>query len=72
MMTPRLALELCHGLLQNLAAERPGYWNRVFGRRWVIADEPLRADARRLLPLVERALKADVLESAAESGAREN
>ena len=36
-------------VLRNMAAERPGVLNAILGRRWVIADEPLRGDAQRLL-----------------------
>ena len=36
-------------ILRNMAAERPGVLNAILGRRWVIADEPLRGDAQRLL-----------------------
>ena len=36
-------------VLLNMAAERPGVLNAIFGRRWIIADEPLRGDAQRLL-----------------------
>ena len=36
-------------VLRNMAAERPGVLNAILGRRWVVADEPLRGDAQRLL-----------------------
>ena len=36
-------------VLRNMAAERRGVLNAILGRRWAIDDEPLRADAQRLL-----------------------
>ena len=39
-------------LLRNLTVERQGWRRYVFGR-WLIADEPLRTDAARLLRNIE-------------------
>jgi hypothetical protein len=45
----RATLMRCSTLCNHLAVERPAGWRRwVFGR-WMIAHEPLRGDARRLL-----------------------
>lgn len=46
----------CRTVLANMAAERPGFLNSLFGRRWPISHEPLRADARNLLPLINEIL----------------
>ena len=55
-------------VLRNMAAERPGVLNAIFGRRWIIADEPLRADAQRLLQ-EEARTAPDERELAREDGA---
>ena len=46
-------LERCRTVLGNMAQERDGFWNSLFGRRWPINHEPLRGDARNLLPLID-------------------
>ncbi len=46
-------LERCRTVLGNMAQEREGFWNSLFGRRWPINHEPLRHDARNLLPLID-------------------
>lgn len=53
----------CNTVLGNMAWEREGFWNSLFGRRWVISDEPLRADAKGLLPEIEKVM-ADANERA--------
>lgn len=53
-----LALKRCRTVLANMAEEREGFWNEVFGRRWVISHEPLRADAKNVLPLVDAVIEA--------------
>jgi hypothetical protein len=47
-------LERCETVLGNMAKENVG-WRR-FLWRWQISDEPLRNDAKNLLPLIEAAL----------------
>jgi len=42
----------CHAVLSNMALENPSNWN-PFRSRWPISHEPLRADARALLPRIE-------------------
>lgn len=49
-------LERCRTVLANMAAEREGFWASFFGRRWPISHEPLRADAKGLLPLLNEVL----------------
>lgn len=51
----RSALERCRTVLANMAAENEGW---VVWRRWPISHEPLRNDARNLLPVIDRALKS--------------
>lgn len=48
-------LERCYVVLGNLAMERenPAVWQS----RWPISHEPLRADAKALLPLLDAAVK---------------
>lgn len=46
-------LERTRTILGNMAQEREGFWNSLFGRRWVVNHEPLRGDARNLLPLID-------------------
>lgn len=46
-------LRRAHTILANMAAENEGFLNAAFGRRWPISHEPLRADARALLPELE-------------------
>jgi hypothetical protein len=52
----RAALERCRTVLGNMAQEREGFWAGLFGRRWPINHEPLRADARNLLPILDEIL----------------
>lgn len=49
---PYALLERCRTVLGNMAMENPGSW--FF--RWPIHHEPLRADARELLPLIDAAI----------------
>ena len=51
----RAMLERCHRILRNMAREHTTGWRSVFAR-WPISHEPLRADARNLLPEIERVL----------------
>lgn len=53
-----LALKRCRTVLENMAEEREGFWNELFGRRWVINHEPLRADAKNLVPLIDDLIEA--------------
>lgn len=46
-------LERTRTILGNMAAERDGFWNSLVGRRWPVNHEPLRNDARNLLPLID-------------------
>jgi len=45
-------------VLENMAEEREGFWNEFIGNRWAINHEPLRADAKSLLPLIDQLLEA--------------
>lgn len=60
----RNILQRCRTVLANMALENEG---AIF-RRWPINHEPLRADARNLLPLIDDVLRAetDVREELAE------
>ncbi len=49
---PYPVLERCRTVLGNMALENPGSWFL----RWPIHHEPLRSDARNLLPLIDAAL----------------
>ena len=51
-------LRRCRTVLANMAAENTGLWNSLAGRRWLINHEPLRADAKKLVPLIEKVLEA--------------
>lgn len=51
----RALLSRCRTILENMALENEGS-ARIF-RRWPISDEPLRSDAKNLLPLLDEALK---------------
>ena len=53
-----LILKRCRTVLGNMAEEREGYWAEFTGRRWPINYEPLRADAKHLLPLIDDILDA--------------
>ncbi len=53
-----LVLKRCRTILGNMAEEREGYWAELTGRRWPINHEPLRADAKHLVPLID-----DILEN---------
>jgi hypothetical protein len=50
----RGVLERCRTVLGNMALENEGR-ARIF-RRWQISDEPLRNDAKNLLPLIDEIL----------------
>jgi hypothetical protein len=47
----RAALSRARTILENMAAERVNPW-----RRWVVHHEPLRADAKALLPIINAIL----------------
>jgi hypothetical protein len=51
----RRLLERAEIILGNMAMENS---NKFFGRRWPIHHEPLRADAKSLLPEIAAALRA--------------
>lgn len=51
----RSLLERCRTILGNMAAENEGGY---FTPRWQISDEPLRADAKNLLPEIDALLSA--------------
>ena len=51
-------LKRCRTVLGNMAAENPGLWNSLTGRRFPINHEPLRADAKNILPLIDAILEA--------------
>jgi hypothetical protein len=53
-----LLLRRCRTVLGNMAEENPGLWNELTGRRWPISHEPLRADAKNLIPLIDDVLWA--------------
>lgn len=52
----RNLLGRCRTVLGNMAEERLGFWASLFGRRWPVNHEPLRGDARNLLPLIDELL----------------
>ena len=54
--TERALLERCRTILANIALEREPKWG--IGMRWPIHHEPLRHDARNILPEIDRALAA--------------
>lgn len=56
--TVRTALERCRTVLGNMALENEG---AIF-KRWPINHEPLRNDARNLLPVVDAALSSALRE----------
>lgn len=49
--TLRNTLGRCRTVLNNMARENAG-WSSFF-RRWTISHEPLRHDARNLLPIID-------------------
>jgi hypothetical protein len=51
-------LRRCRTVLGNMAEEREGLSNALLGRRWSINHEPLRADAKHLVPLIDDLLEA--------------
>jgi len=53
-----IMLKRCRMVLENMAEEREGFWNEFIGNRWAINHEPLRADAKSLLPLIDQLLEA--------------
>ena len=53
-----LILKRCRTVLGNMAEENPGLWNELTGRRWPINHEPLRADAKNLVPLIDQILES--------------
>ena len=54
----RGVLVRCRTILGNMALEHETGWRSVFAR-WPIGHEPLRADARHLLPVIDAALGID-------------
>jgi hypothetical protein len=50
------ALERAHTVLSNMALEHKTGWRSIFAR-WPISHEPLRADARNVLPIIEAAIE---------------
>lgn len=48
-------LERCRTILENMAKENEGIV-RWLGNRWPIHHEPLRVDAKALLPIIDEAL----------------
>lgn len=50
-------LRRCRMILGNMVEERPGLANELLGRRWLINHEPLRADAKNLVPLIDDLLE---------------
>ena len=57
----RKALERCRTVMCNMALENTDFLSSVF-QRWPISHEPLRADARNLLPVIEAALTDELRE----------
>lgn len=55
-MSLRSALERARTVFENMALENTGYLS--FIRRWPISHEPLRVDARNLLPVIDAALSS--------------
>lgn len=55
-LAAKYALERAQVILCNMAAERPGFWASLFGRRWPVNHEPLRGDARNALPAINDAI----------------
>lgn len=53
----KYALKRAETILSNMAEERTGFWNSIFGRRWPVNHEPLRSDARNALPEIRRAIE---------------
>ena len=51
-------LRRCRTILGNMAEEREGLWNELTGRRWPINHEPLRADAKNVLRIIDEVLFA--------------
>lgn len=55
----RAVLERCRTILGNMAKENETLRDQFsYGSRWPISHEPLRADAKNLLPEIDRALAA--------------
>lgn len=44
-------------ILNNMAWQREGFWATLANGRWFIHHEPLRNDAKNLLPLIDEALR---------------
>lgn len=53
-----LMLKRCRTILGNMAEEREGFWNELTGRRWPINHEPLRSDAKNIVPLIDDLFEA--------------
>ncbi len=53
-----MILRRCRTVLGNMAEEREGLWEALTGRRWPVNHEPLRADAKNLVPLIDDVLEA--------------
>lgn len=53
----RNALGCCRTVLNNMALEHTTGWRSIFAR-WPINHEPLRSDARNLLPIVDDVMAA--------------
>lgn len=51
-------LKRCRTVLANMAEEREGFWNDITGRRWLVSHEPLRTDAKNIVPLIDDLLEA--------------
>ncbi len=54
-----MLLERCRTILGNMAKENDKKWWQFWISRWEISDEPLRNDAKNLLPLIEKLLDRD-------------
>jgi hypothetical protein len=53
-----MILRRCRTVLGNMAEEREGLLEALTGRRWPVNHEPLRADAKNLVPLIDDVLEA--------------
>ena len=62
----RSALERCRAVLGNMALENETGLKSIFDR-WPISHEPLRADAKGLLPVIDEALAALAASSPADT-----
>lgn len=55
----RALLWRCSTILSHMAAERTGTMARLVKGRWLIADEPLRSDAKNILPEIGKVLRPE-------------